>query len=264
MVSAVIFPLLLSLLVSSGCLRENYRGRKIPNCGGLLLIINLITFLGITSVLFPQELLFFKRWLFPLTILVLGMGLLGILDDLFGTRAEGGFKGHFRELARGHLTTGVLKALGGGLLSLFVASLFSGNSFFLIVNAILLALCMNTFNLLDVRPGRAIKVFLILSLVIFLFSLHSPIWKLGGIFVGPILILFRADLIERCMLGDVGSNILGALIGLSFIANFQGFINLVILAMLITIQIYAERHSISAFILRVPALRRMDEWGRRK
>lgn len=257
------FPCLLSLLAASSYLRENYEGRKVPAGGGILILLSFIGVLAIVVLASREILHFFQEWLPPLVILMLGVGFLGLLDDLLGTRAFGGFRGHFRELARGHLTSGAIKAIGGGLLSLYVAGFFSKSLPLLFLNALLLALCINTFNLLDLRPGRVLKTFLILGLVMFLSSSGHRFWDLWGILLGPVALLLWADLGEKVMLGDVGSNVLGAVIGFSFMINFSWMVNLVVVGVLVVVQLYAEKYSITELISRISVLRWLDEFGRK-
>ncbi len=78
----------------------------------------------------------------------------------------------------------------------------------------MLVLATNVFNLLDLRPGRAIKAFVLLGAGLTLGSLDArPLWSLG-LFVAPALVAGLYDLRERAMLGDTGANLLGALAGL--------------------------------------------------
>lgn len=245
-------------------LKQNFRGRNIPSGSGLIILITYVLILLFYVFFHEQELIILRKWLLPLTMLVVAMGTLGFLDDLFGSREVGGFKGHFRELFKGHITTGVVKAIGGIIICLVVARFFSTNIATLVVNGLLMALFANLFNLLDLRPGRAIKLFLILGIVVFLFSMQSTFWVLSGIFLGTLTVLLWADLSETCMLGDVGSNVLGAVIGFSVVVNFKWITNAVILLIIALIQVYAESHSITAFIEKNSFLRILDEFGRRR
>ena len=92
--------------------------------------------------------------------------LLGLLDDLVGTRESLGFRGHFSRLFKGELTTGAFKALGVGFVSLFLAVFLSSDVMDVVVNTLLLALFTNLINLLDLRPGRAIKGFIFFAVII--------------------------------------------------------------------------------------------------
>ena len=48
-------------------------------------------------------------------LVTFSFGLLGLVDDLYGSRKVGGFSGHFGALRRGRLTTGAAKAIGGSV-----------------------------------------------------------------------------------------------------------------------------------------------------
>ncbi len=244
--------------------KENFRGRRTPTGSGFIMLISFLFVVSFFIFFREQNMVPLRDWLLPLTILVMALGLLGFVDDLFGQRGVGGFKGHFGELLKGNITTGAIKALGGGVVCLIVARFFSESLVALIVNGLLMALFANIFNLLDLRPGRALKLFLILGIVVFLFSFRSAFWTLSGIFLGIFIILLWADLSESCMLGDVGSNILGGVIGFSMVVNFNWLINAFILFLISLIQIYAESHSITEFIENTAVLRKLDEFGRRR
>ncbi len=244
--------------------QENFRGRRVPTGGGLVFLVTYIILISYYLFFAEQTLVPFRKWLLPLTILITTLGLLGFLDDIFGERGVGGFKGHFRELFKGHLTTGVIKAIGGGIISMIVASFFSPNYIALIVNGLLIALMSNIFNLLDLQPGRALKVFLILGIVIFLFSYDSNYWILSGIFLGSLIILLWADLTEACMLGDVGSNVLGGFIGFSLVVNLSWVVNAFVLLLVGLAHIYTESRSLSELVESNTLLRRLDELGRRR
>src|SRR5205823_4150214 len=79
------------------------------------------------------------------------LALLGLVDDL-RSGPERGLRGH---LGSGRTTTGVLKAVGIPALALAATRTLSG--------ATLVSLSANTLNLLDTRPGRALKAFFAVS-----------------------------------------------------------------------------------------------------
>jgi len=261
--SVLSYPLVFSLLKNAGAVKKNYRGETIPGPGGIVILLVVLFSLGLTAIFFKNQLTNLQNILNPLLILVLGMGFLGLLDDLLGTREVGGFRGHFGELGRGELTTGLLKAAGGGVLSLYVASFYSPNFGLLLLNSLVLAFFTNTLNLLDLRPGRAAKVFLTVGLLAFLFSFNNPSWIIWGFLLPPVLVLFYTELREQCMIGDVGSNILGAILGFTFVVNFTTVPKVVVLFLLLAVQVYAERYSITELVDRVSFLKWFDELGRK-
>jgi UDP-GlcNAc:undecaprenyl-phosphate/decaprenyl-phosphate GlcNAc-1-phosphate transferase len=124
-------------------------------------------------------------------------------------------------------------------------------------------LATNLFNLLDLRPGRAGKVFVLLGAGLTIGSRDlDPLWTLG-LFLGPILVLLPLDLREVGMLGDTGSNVIGAVAGVWLILTLETTLALAIAAgLLALITLYGEFRSISAFVERTPGLRQLDLLGR--
>jgi UDP-GlcNAc:undecaprenyl-phosphate GlcNAc-1-phosphate transferase len=125
-----------------------------------------------------------------------------------------------------------------------------------------LVLSTNLFNLIDLRPGRACKAFVV-------FGLASTIgaWTLKplaalGLFVGPVLVIGLYDLRERALLGDTGANLIGALAGLWIVLSWPPTGQAVALAVIVAITVYGEFRSISALIERAPLLRQLDSLGR--
>ena len=76
------------------------------------------------------------------------------------------------------------------------------------------------------------------------------------------LVLAPYDLRERAMLGDVGSNVLGAIAGFWLVMTLSTLGQAIALALLVAITVYAEFRSLSALVDRNPLLRRLDSWGR--
>jgi UDP-GlcNAc:undecaprenyl-phosphate GlcNAc-1-phosphate transferase len=70
------------------------------------------------------------------------------------------------------------------------------------------------------------------------------------------------DLRERAMLGDSGSNVVGALAGLWLVLALGTRGQLVALGVLLVITAYGEFRSLSALIERTPGLRQLDSFGR--
>ena len=127
----------------------------------------------------------------------------------------------------------------------------------------MLVLSTNLFNLLDLRPGRAGKVFVALGVVLTLGSWDTYALQALGLFIGPALVLLPYDLRERAMLGDAGSNVLGAVAGLWLVLALGPTGEAIALGVLAVLTIYGEFRSISAAVERNPLTRWLDSLGRR-
>ena len=163
--------------------------------------------------------------------------LLGFLDDVYGGHQRG-----FREHLRARRTTGILKAVGIPLVGLLRTRSVSG--------ALLFALSANLFNQLDTKPGRCLKAYLLAA---------GPLRAPKGLAV----LLLPYDLAERTMLGDAGSNALGAVVGLKSVDRFHGFSRLAAIATLAGLNLLGERTSLGRLIERTPGLRQLDALGRK-
>jgi UDP-GlcNAc:undecaprenyl-phosphate GlcNAc-1-phosphate transferase len=162
---------------------------------------------------------------------------------------------------KGSFSTGALKAAGTLGLALWITA---GERRFgdqLLATGVLV-LATNLFNLLDLRPGRSIKGFVLLGagLAIGEGELHT--FESLGLFIGPLLVAGIFDLRERAMLGDTGSNLTGALAGLWLVAVLGTTGQVVALAVLTALTAYGEFRSISAFVERTPGFRHLDSIGR--
>jgi UDP-GlcNAc:undecaprenyl-phosphate GlcNAc-1-phosphate transferase len=192
---------------------------------------------------------------------VVGVALLGLVDDALST-APRGWRGHGAALLRGEFSTGILKAAGSLGLALFVLSAlgFSNERYLLAVAVLVLA--TNLFNLLDLRPGRASKAFVLLAAGLSLGAADAkPLWLLG-LFAGPALVAGAYDLRERAMLGDTGANLLGALAGWWLLLTLSLTGLEIALALLAIITLFGEFRSISALVEKTPGLRALDSLGR--
>ena len=269
--AAMLAPPLLAGLRSGGHTRPNYRLRELPCPFGVLVLaaatialvpLALVQRLGSTTVFEPQML--------PVALYAVGVIALGLLDDAFapvgpggeGAAAQRGWRGHGAALLRGELSTGALKAAGSLGLALLAMSYLPLSDGRWLLAAGVLVLATNLFNLLDLRPGRSAKAFLLLGagLAIGASDLH-PLWAVG-LFAAPALVAGFYDLRERAMLGDTGANLLGALAGLWLVLSLSGTGQVVALVLLAAITLYGELRSISALIERTPGLRELDSWGR--
>jgi UDP-N-acetylmuramyl pentapeptide phosphotransferase/UDP-N-acetylglucosamine-1-phosphate transferase len=194
-------------------------------------------------------------------IALLGFGLLGFIDDIFGSRNVGGFRGHFKKLLlEGKLTTGAAKALGGGIIAVYLAYQSSGGRIWMwALDTVVIALAANTINLLDLRPGRAIFMFFVglLAAVIMAWgSLSAPITV--AVIAAAAIFVAHYDRRGYAMLGDVGSNTLGAVLGLTLALDAPVAGKVALAVVFFAINLFSEKRSISELIEHNPVLTRID------
>jgi hypothetical protein len=167
---------------------------------------------------------------------VAAVAALGLADDLW-SGPERGFRAHLRR----RRSTGVLKLVGIPMVGLIATRRLSG--------ALLVALAANALNQLDTRPGRALKAYLLAAV-----PLRAPL--------GVAVLLLPYDLREMAMLGDAGSNALGAVLGLNSVRRFTGRGRWVAIGALAGLTFFGERTSLGGRIERTPGLAWLDRLGR--
>ena len=222
-------------LRDAGLVRENYRGARLAfPLGAVLATAALVALAPLAFLndradldLLDPEL---RRWLPYL----LGVAFLGFLDDALG-RGEAaatprGWRGHARALRDGRLSTGAIKAIGALALAAYVVSGRGLESWRYLADVALLILATNLFNLLDLRPGRAEKGAGAARRRALPRRLDLAPLELLGIFAGPVLVGAWFTLRERAMLGDTGSNLIGAIAGVWLLTTLGGDGRLVALA----------------------------------
>lgn len=232
--------------------KPNFRGDRIPASAGLTHLLTASVAYAVP--VWPEPL---RRWSLLFGFVALCFGLLGFADDLWGSRAVGGFRGHIRALLQGRPTTGSVKLVGGGLAALVAAILVDGFRPSALLDAAVIALGANTLNLLDVRPGRAQFGFALLCAAPLVgggsaaFALLAPLLLSAGA-------EWRDDARARAMMGDTGSNLLGACAGLAACLFLPFWSRAVLLVFLIALNLASERFSFTALIERTPWLRALD------
>jgi UDP-N-acetylmuramyl pentapeptide phosphotransferase/UDP-N-acetylglucosamine-1-phosphate transferase len=192
-----------------------------------------------------------------------GAGAFGGYDDIAGSGAKRGFKGHLGALAHGEITTGSVKLGGIGATGLAAALCTGGPAADVAINTALIAGSANLLNLFDLRPGRAIKVTLAAGLPIGLSQLAR-----GGVAtvaapLGAAAALLPEDLGERAMLGDAGANALGAMLGTAAAGRLSRRSRLALLAGVTGLTAASEVVSFTKVIQRTPPLHWLDMLGRR-
>ncbi len=259
--AAVLAPPLLRALRENGHVKANYRERSVAFPFGVLSVAGALVALAPLALLDRLEVTtIFHPGTSTVVVYALGVAFLGLVDDTLGDQTRG-WRGHGRAVLRRGVSTGALKAAGSLGLALYVTNYFELSVGRWLLASAVLVLATNVLNLLDLRPGRATKVFVLLGagLTIGAASLR-PLWMLG-LFVGPALVAGLYDLRERAMLGDTGANLLGALAGLWIVLTLSAAGQAVALALLVVVTVYGELRSISALVEKVPLLRGLDSWG---
>jgi len=251
----------------TGLTRENYRGRLVAFPAGAVLIACSLVALAPLALLDDRADLDLldpglRRW----AVYVLGVALLGLLDDALGrgaaTGSPRGWRGHAEAVLSGRFSTGAVKGVGALALAAYATSGLGERDWRYVADLALLLLTTNLFNLLDLRPGRVEKAFAALLAGLCLVAWTVTPLDLLGVFIGPVLVGFAFTLRERAMLGDTGSNLVGALAGISLLVVLGGDARLVALGLVAALSLYGELRSISRTIEGVPLLRSLDSWGR--
>ena len=254
-------------LLDAGLVRTNYRGARLAfPLGAVLATAALVALAPLAFLNDRADLDLLSPGLRQWMPYLLGVAFLGFLDDSLGQGEEAGtprgWRGHARALREGSLSTGAVKALGALALAAYVVSGRGLESWRYIADVALLVLATNLFNLLDLRPGRAEKALVLLGLGLCIGAWTLAPVELLGIFAGPVLVGAWFTLRERAMLGDTGSNLLGAVGGVWLVTALGPDARLIALAAVAGLTIYGELRSISATIESVPPLRWLDSLGR--
>ena len=192
--------------------------------------------------------------------------LAGGYDDLLAPRAEAagdkGIAGHLDAVRAGRVSGGAVKVAVIGGSALIAAGRLRGSGGSPVADRLLRAVVIagsaNLLNLLDLRPGRAGKVALAAGLM----SSSGPASGVAAASAGAAAAVLPGDLAERTMLGDLGANTLGALVGVR-LASGSSPTRVCAAAVICALTAASERVSFSRVIDATPVLRRVDQLGRR-
>ena len=240
--------------------RTNFAGQNVTLAEGPIAVVALLAGVGVDRLLDPSG----RRGL-PVAVASAGAALVGAYDDLYGSGQAKGFRGHLRALRSGQLTSGMIKIVGVGV-SAAAAAVLVGRSrpgcskpvcrvLGGVLDTALIAATANLTNLLDLRPGRAAKVIILLG---------SGLSGVGAApAVGAAVGSLPTDLGGRSMLGDCGANALGAALGTAAVQALPWQPRLLACAAAVALNLASEQVSFTAVIERTPLLRRLDQLGRR-
>ncbi len=251
-------PLLLKNAKRLGLQRTNFLGNPVALGYGLTIWLMCLVSFGSLMWLIPEAPVYLM-----LLITTGWFGLLGAIDDLFGKR-EGepkGLKGHFSALFKGRITTGLIKAVGGLLGAVWLGGITAQQPWQWPVHTLLIALSANAINLFDLRPGRAISISLVALPVCMILAIRAvQVHFSVGLFLLWSLCFSwqKEDAQGKAMMGDSGSNLLGAVMGVSLAICLPAWASVSWLVVLILLHVAAERVSFSQVIERTPWLARLD------
>lgn len=259
--------------------RTNFHGATVSLRGGVAMAGASVASAAVASVLSDQP-----RAALGGAVAALGGGLAGYIDDVDqgahdGGKVAKGLKGHLGALAHGQVTTGVIKIAGIGASALAASALvgskatsMGGKVADLALNTVLIAGAANLANLLDLRPGRALKATVLVAAPLSYFSCAdaktpaSPASAqrllASGLNAAAITALVE-DLQETTMLGDTGANAAGALLGTSLAANDSWKLRLGTALGVVGLILASEKVSFSKVIAANPALNWLDQLWRR-
>ena len=243
--------------------RVNFRGREVPAVLGTPVALAGLAGVGVVTLADAAE------WregtgsdlLLAAVVLLTAFAIAGVWDDRKGDERPRGFKGHLGALKTGRVTGGLVKLLSGGVAGLVAGWLVFGDVLPAVQTGLIVALAANLINLFDRAPGRAGKICLLLGVPLLIWG-HEGWALVSAACLGALAGVLPLDLRERGMLGDAGSNPLGAMLGLGLAVSGGPGSRWLIAAVLLVLNAVSERWSFSAIIRSVPLLDRADKLGR--
>lgn len=289
--------------------RTNFHGVTVSLRGGVAMAGAAVASAAVASALSDQP-----RAALGGVVASLGGGVAGYIDDVDqgahdGGKVAKGLKGHLGALAHGQVTTGVIKIAGIGASALAASALVGskatsvgGKVSDLALNTVLIAGTANLANLLDLRPGRALKATVLVAAPLSYFSCAAAKAPASGASVtsatasvasgasgapsatpaapasasgasaqrllasglnAAAITALVEDLQETTMLGDTGANAAGALLGTSLAANDSWKLRLGTALGVVGLILASEKVSFSKVIAANPALNWLDQLWRR-
>jgi UDP-GlcNAc:undecaprenyl-phosphate GlcNAc-1-phosphate transferase len=233
----------------------NYAGNEVLSAGGLMIMVP-CTLAALMLFMYKSVPTYL---LYALMMPILAFG--GMLDDVLGDSSSKGLLSHVIALVNGKLSTGILKALIGCLIGFILARCRYSKFIIFLIDILLFPLCVNLINLLDLRPGRAIKGF---GIVIIFMAAGAGFSELHFILPPAIALLLYTggEMREVYMMGDTGANMLGGILGFYGVLVLSLPVKLLVLVCLGVLHIFAELYSLSGLIDKISFLKKLDMLGR--
>lgn len=246
----------LSAIRPAGWERTSYRGTPVALTGGAAVAAGTLA----SSLLAPRG----AR--LPAAIASASGAIAGYVDDhledAFPAKGKG-FSGHLGALKDGKVTSGLVKiavvGAGAAVSGTMLSGRYTGVRRVLDAgaNTVLIATTANLVNLLDLRPGRALKVSVLTG---GLAALRGSATGAGA--AGTALASLPTDLAGETMLGDLGANALGAHLGVSLASDSSVVVRLGATGIILALTALSEKVSFSQVIADTPALKALDDLGR--
>lgn len=246
--------------------RSNYRGAPVVTGVGVLIPVTVVLVAALARIVVAADdvIVSWDRLTAGTVIGVTGFALLGLFDDVAGAGQSGGFRSHVASLRHGHVSSGMVKLVGGaavGILTVSVLQSDNGTVVGLLRDGATIALAANLGNLFDRAPGRTTKFTAVLFLVFAVLAWSSALF-MPAIAIGAGIGLLVPDLRERVMLGDAGANPLGAMCGVAALVTYwEPGPRWIVLAVVLGLNLLSEVVSFTSVIDSVAPLRWFDRLG---
>lgn len=274
----LVLPRVSQFVTMHQIVEKNYNDELIPNAMGIFIGVMLVVYLVLLSMMhvfipFNSVAVFVNMTQFSAYLLALcAVCFVGWLDDTVGDKQTKGFAGHWQKWKKDKImTTGWIKMWTTGALALWMCMLLPHATFapmtwlslHIVLPFLLMTLMTNAVNLLDVRPGRALKFYSLSMILLAVFGTH---WTAYIIYALPValcaLILLRHDLRAKMMIGDTGANVLGFSLGYCLCIAMPIWVQIIIVMLLIGMHWIAAKSSITRLIADVKWLNWLDHLGR--
>jgi UDP-GlcNAc:undecaprenyl-phosphate/decaprenyl-phosphate GlcNAc-1-phosphate transferase len=182
----------------------------------------------------------------------------GLVDDVRGGGGPRGLRGHAAAVGAGRPSTGLLKAVAAVAAGGLIVLVHDRGPVVDLLGVVCIAGFANVWNALDVRPGRSLKGFLVMAVVLIAFHLDPLVLAFGGAAAAALW----PDLRERAMLGDAGAYVLGLAAGADLYLRLPGWGVGVAAGVAVALNLLAETVALSRIIRGFPPLRWFDDLGR--
>ena len=264
--------------------RTSFRGRAVSLRGGIGAAVGAVAASSRAGLLLPGPAgCGARRVTMAALTATTAAGAAGLADDLDAGAHDGdapvkGLAGHLGALARGRVTTGTLKVVvigsgalvSGALLARYRGSASGGRAPVMVAadaatGAVTIAAWADVHNLLDLRPGRALKTAALMSGALLADRREGAeaARALAAGALGVVAAALPEDLMEDTMLGDTGANAVGALVGTALAAHPSRAVRALAALAGTALVLAGERVSFTRVIARTPVLAALDGLGRR-